>query len=549
MTERDVMYQRFLDQLHALEEFRRVHAELNPAAAVDRDDPAVGRIIEALAFFTARTQTCARDNLRASLDRVLGGYFDFLLSPMPSLATVEAAGAERLIEPLTLPEGCELHLGAPDGAVGRFRTLRETPLAPARLDGAEVLLRQDGFRLLVTLRALAPVRALDGPIALRIDHLDRLAASLRLHYNLRRHLQRVTAFFDRRPTTEDGGRPCEVALGAAGDGLLAALNPLERVRLLLHYPELELFAHVTLPEGHPPWTRLALAFDLDSRWPDSRAIAAAPLHLHALPVINLVSAPAAVIAADGLRSAYPIVPNELHGDTELRSVAGVFDLSPSGLQPLPSGMLPGADEGWQLERAVEPGGVRQRLRVRLRDAFAKPRRVVVQAEWHQPWFAARAVGPLDAWLPNRHAGGLKWRVLGGVRAACETPLDQMSSGLLELLALRMRPILRRDELLLLLQLLGAGEGGPFAGVLRRIAAVDVEAARDGGAADGARHRYRVRLEAVPPAEEALAWTLVARIRELCDAWSEGSVVAADVEVESAEPVSAPARARVAGART
>jgi type VI secretion system protein ImpG len=514
----DAMYQRFLDQLHALEEFRQVHAELHPTAAVDRDDPAVGRIIEALAFFCARTQTAARNNLRGSLDRVLAGYFDFLLSPMPILATVHAANTERLIEAITLPEGCEVQLGTSDNAVGRFRTLFDTPLAPARLDGAEVQLRPDGFRLMVYLRAVAPVRALDGPISLRVDHLDQFASSLRLVHNLRRHLQHVSAFFDRRPSGEERGRACEIALGAAGGGLLAALNPLERVRLLLHYPELELFAHVTLPD-HKPWTRLALAFDLDSRWPDSRAIAAEPLHLHALPVINLVSAPAAVLSVDGLRSEHPIVPNELHRDMSLRAVTGVFELSPEGLAPLPH-------DSCEIARSGEPDGMRPRLRVKIRDAFAHPRRVVVQADWHQPWFAARAVGPLAAWLPNRHVEGLKWRVLGGVRAASESPIDQMSSGLLELLALRMRPILQRDELLLVLRLLGAGPDGPFARVLAKLKSVEVEAGRG----DGARHRYRLRLEDVAPADEPLAAMLVTRIRELCDAWSAGNVVSADVEV-------------------
>src|SRR5262245_2099946 len=98
-NDRNAMYERFLDQLHALEEFRQVHHEVHPTAPIDRDDPAVRRIIEALAFFTARTQTAARNNLRASLDRLLAGYFDFLLSPMPAMATVQPNGTERLIEP------------------------------------------------------------------------------------------------------------------------------------------------------------------------------------------------------------------------------------------------------------------------------------------------------------------------------------------------------------------------------------------------------------------------------------------------------------------
>jgi hypothetical protein len=409
------------------------------------------------------------------------------------------------------------------------------PLAPARLEGAEVLLRPDGFRLLVHLRALSPVRALTGPIALRIDYLDRYVASLRLLHHLGRHLQGVSAFFDVRPGEAQRGRACEIAIGAAPTGAVKSLNPLERLRLLLHYPELELYLHVSVPTGHKPWTRLVLAFDLDSKWPDSRAIASEPFQLHAVPVVNLRKAPAAVIAHDGLRLDHPILPNEVHRDCVLHSVAGVFELKQEGLSPLPPVVLPGSDEGYEIDRVEQAGGPKHRLRLRLRDAFAKPRNVVVQAEWHQPWFAGRAIGPLTAWLPNRHLDAAKWRVLGGVRAAVETPVYDMSSGLLELLAMRMKPTLSRAELVLLLQLLGAGADSPFAPLLAKIRTFTVEVSPDGGVlGGGVRYRYRLKFDAVAPADEAVAWTLVTRIRELCDAWTVGAAVSVEVEMDTTE---------------
>src|SRR5262245_25776476 len=117
MSEQDVLYQHFLDQLQSLEEFRQVHRERNPGAAVDAEDPAVRRLLEALAYFTARTHIAAQDNVRCSLDRLISEYFDFLTSPLPALATVEFTGAERLIDPVLLPEGSALHVGTPDGAL------------------------------------------------------------------------------------------------------------------------------------------------------------------------------------------------------------------------------------------------------------------------------------------------------------------------------------------------------------------------------------------------------------------------------------------------
>src|SRR5262249_13366885 len=51
-------------------------------------------------------------------------------------------------------------------------------------------------------------------------------------------------------------------------------------------------------------------------------------------------------------------------------------------------------------------------------------------------------------------------------------------------------------------------------------------------AHSARYRYRLRLDPIAPADEALTATLIERIRELLDAWSGGSVIAVDVDAET-----------------
>src|SRR4029079_16668893 len=104
-------------------------------------------------------------------------------------------------------------------------------------------------------------------------------------------------------------------------------------------------------------------------------------------------------------------------DLSLRAVNGVFELGNDGMAPLP-------EDAYELAR----DGERQRLRVRMRDAFVRPRRVVVQGDWHQPWFAARALGPLQAHLPNRPPDGVKWRGVGDVGSAPGAPGADMLAG-------------------------------------------------------------------------------------------------------------------------
>jgi type VI secretion system protein ImpG len=531
MSDRDARYRAYLEQLHSLDEFRHAHGELNPHAAVDGEDPAVKRIIEALAYFTVGTQLAAQNTMRASLERLLGGYFDFILSPMPAMVTLQLAQTERLIETMTVPEATPVALTAPDGAVGEFRTLHDLPVVHARLERVELLVLEDRFRLLVPIRAQFPVRGLPGALPLHVHYLDRYVASLRLTHNLRRHLRAVSAFFDERPSDGRPGAPCEIAFGPVTSSATVCGNPLERVRLLLHYPELELSLQVQVPQAPRPWTRLVLAFDLDSGWPDSRAAVNDPFVLHTVPAVNLKRAPAAAVVFDGTRLVHPILPNEVDRDRELATVAGVYEIADQhdARVPVPSAGLPGSSEGYEIERVDTPAGIRHRLVLRFRNAFDRPRKIVAEIDWYQPRFSAHAVGPVKASFTDRHVEG-QLRVLGTVREHAESPLAQLSSALLELLAMRMKPTLRKDELLALLRLLGVDERSPFHPALDRIRELTVDTRPDLGAVN-ARYRYRLRLDPIAPADEAITWTLVERIRELLDAWSGGDAVAVEVEVD------------------
>jgi type VI secretion system protein ImpG len=525
IREQDKRYQAYLEQLQTLAEFRQIHNERHPEASIDEEDPAVSRIVEALAYFSVGTQLTAQNTMSASLERLLSGYFDFLLSPMPAMATLQLGNVERLLDLHTLPEGAQLTLTTLDGASGSFRTLHDLPLLHAQLDHTEVVVREDGFRLLVPLRAQIPVSGLPMTLPLQIHYLDRYGASLRLTHNLRRHLRGVSAYYDTKPQDGRPGLPCELAFGAVLGNATVCSNPLERLRLLLHYPELELSMQVALPRAPRPWTSLTLAFDLDSKWPDSRAAASDPFVLHSVPMINLKRAPAAAIRHDGLQLVHPILPNERDRDFKLASIAGVYEIDDagSGLQPLPPNGLPGTAEGYEVERTQTATGLRHRLILRLPGALTKPRRVMVEADWCQPDFSPHAVGPIRVGLADRHLDGVQLKLLGAVRQHVDSPLAKLSSVLLELLAMRMKPTLRRDELIAVLGLLGLDDQSPFHPILQRIRDLTVDTMPDLGAVS-ARYRYRLRVDALAPSEEALAWTLFARIRELLDAWSTGGAV-------------------------
>ena len=146
----------WLAELHDIESFRRRYYSENRMAQLDREDPDVRRLLEALCFSAVRTRQVTLANLWSTWRRLLGSYFDFLLRPLPAMAIVQAVPTPRMTETAVIPKGTELRLTAQDGFVGTFTTLGELRLVPLTLDRCEVVPRGPAFRLVITLVSQFP---------------------------------------------------------------------------------------------------------------------------------------------------------------------------------------------------------------------------------------------------------------------------------------------------------------------------------------------------------------------------------------------------------
>lgn len=69
VSERD--FGEFLSEMRALEEFRQSYAARHPLARIDREDPDVRRLTEALAYFTVRAVRRVRSRRRSESGKVL----------------------------------------------------------------------------------------------------------------------------------------------------------------------------------------------------------------------------------------------------------------------------------------------------------------------------------------------------------------------------------------------------------------------------------------------------------------------------------------------
>src|SRR5271170_4845228 len=203
-VQRDDMYKAYLEEMQALENFRVTYTSVHPGAAVEREDPDVRRLVDAMAFFTARTRASVTRNLLATQRRMFEQYFSFLLTSMPSIGFVQAAPTGRFVDTTVLPRGSEITL-TPEGLPGAvFHTLADLRILPIRLEAIETLLRsRSGFRVILTFRARFPRNEEVETIPLLVSHLDDYRASLGVLYQLRKHLEGVSVVFGEDSKIDD----------------------------------------------------------------------------------------------------------------------------------------------------------------------------------------------------------------------------------------------------------------------------------------------------------------------------------------------------------
>ena len=66
----DALYRSFLQEMEGLDAFRLAYRDRYPEAPLDREDPDVRRLIEAMALFSARTRLAAERHMSSTHRRM-----------------------------------------------------------------------------------------------------------------------------------------------------------------------------------------------------------------------------------------------------------------------------------------------------------------------------------------------------------------------------------------------------------------------------------------------------------------------------------------------
>lgn len=538
------LFEDYQRELESLETFRERYRHLYPFAGLDRDDPDVQRLLEALAFFTARTRRAGEHAMAGYERRALEQVFPHLCTPLPSMALLTVEGAERMVESRTLPAGTEVEVSArPDGRARAgetpavlYRTARELVVRPFDLDRSRIELSRlgdDGWELVVPIRSATPRVEAVGAVELHIDPHGDLLAALRLHHALARHTGEVRYAFPGTRQAERSARRVGFGHGPeAGDPFA---GPLERFRELLHFPLGALVVRVPVDQTPAEWQRLELRFRLGPAWPRELGVAPGALLLHAAPLVNLRRELADPAPLDGTKARVLVAHPEPALELRPRELLGVYRSSPSGLTPLMPEALAAGDADWYAVETSGRNASRQVwLDVHAPDAFEARAAVVVDAEWYQPGAGRLLRGPLEARLTARHLEGPRWRVVTPVEDAAESPLAGRRERLGRLLALAGQADLDGPGLTFLLEMLGAADRELFARVARAIAGVTIDRQPDATCPSGVRTTLEVRLRRLPLALVPAADLILSRLPALLAAWAGDDPPVVRVRIEGDE---------------
>jgi type VI secretion system protein ImpG len=520
------IYENFLSELDGLDHFRQRFQERNPSIPMEREDPDVRRLLEAMAYFQVRTRQAMLRNLRSTWRRLFASFFDYLLDPVPAMAMIQALPSQKMNEATVLARGTEVRLKSADGeATGFFRLQRELRILPIFLERSEVLERvEGGFRLVLDFRSYGRRRDTVDILSLYVRHLDAYRPSLNVFHALRTHMERAFVLYNGQETPDMARDECEVSFSrefpAPDDSVLYA-NPIKKVRSFFQCPEQELFLHVKVPPSLKEWERFSLCFDFDKDWKVGRSRYPEFLHPFVVPVANLKKESAQIITVDGTRSEYPIRSMSTGREFSLHSVTGVYELTKAGPVPLRPAFLPGEGPSYDIDETFDDNlRSYQSLIMRMPEAFTAPKKILVEANWYQPRFSPQGTGRVGVSLPGRHIEGLGWQLVDDVHRCNESPLG--------------------DDVEALTQILGTPAESPLRQVIPLLQGLTVSTVPDGALrGSGVQHAYEVQLAEYDPSLDPLVVCFLDQVRELLDVWNGEATVALQATVEGRGPLSLP----------
>ena len=537
------LYKAYLDELQALERFRITYSGLHPDVGLERDDPDVRRLVEAMALLTARARLAGRKAATRTATRLFVQQLPYMLTPVPALALLQALpqpGFEQA-DLLGTGEGMILDMNAEeeDGAEALFKTLSPLAVLPIELRAVRSVRKEAGGRYLyLDFHSRYPRGWQVGGLNLLVDHLSDLRSSATLFHALQAHVVRVTMTYEEELLDGPGARDVAVTFGppaAAVSGHALVEHPLQRARMFFRLPQQHMFMNLSLPESDGEWQDFTVCVELGAGWPRGLALTGDSFKLNVVPAVNLSRELSDPVDCDGSKDRYLVRHPEFAGHFEPHSVGAAYRFDAAeGLVPLLPAVLPSPGGTtkvgtYEVEYEQQDRGRRAWLLLDLPEAFDEPVQVAADAFWHQPSLTMGREPPLSIRPADRNLEAVRWRVVGAVAAPVRSPVEDDDEALLELVALKSQPALGRQGLITVLDLL-RGTEPVFQQIVHAIEDVRVRTAPFAHAVAGVKVIYSVRIGPIDAALLPVVALIGPHLRDVLHVWSTQDVVELELAV-------------------
>jgi type VI secretion system protein ImpG len=394
-------------------EYERLHPETAGSLSEPGVDPDVERLLEGVAFLTAKIRQQLEDDFPELIHNVLDLIVPQFLRPLPAATVVEFTPIpQALSETRTVPAGTRLLSSPLEGVRCGFRTSFDVSVAPLKIAGASIQHEADRSVLQIQVQPLDDADiAKVCPRSLRLHFAGAEAPARQLLMLLTSPDQCVRHLVLECETT--GGkrhtfgldparciRPVGLSLEAVDRLVPAVTHAMPALALLqeyLFFPSMLLFADIDLTglDGQLCFSELAdvstlrIRFELDSRARSVASVEPSQFRLFCSPAVNLFDAdvrPFQTTSAGGPR------PLRVEGleprHSEIFSVESVAAASPVW-QPVPSlySMDHLTDRGsdhpflYQVLRSASLSSVGTETQLHLVPGRSKASLIAPPAEW------------------------------------------------------------------------------------------------------------------------------------------------------------------------
>jgi len=530
------LYKTFLEEMESSENFRMSFASLHPGTPLDQEDPDVKRLIEAMSLFSARTKLAGLKNIRSIHRRIFQQFFSYLISPLPSMAMLQAVPTGHLADTLFFPRGSEIAVSSESGGAAIFRTLHDLNILPISMVKTETLLLPNkGLRLSLHFASAFERNERIGELKFFITHLNNYEASLRVLFKLQSHLKKASVIFDKKVTETTSGIPCLASFGIpSGDEDDDFIHPLQKERLFFHFPWQELFLNIQVPNPAGNWNHFTICLDLDEGWPRNLVLNQDMFQLFATPIINLKQAMAQPLICNGTREHYSIRHPEMEHGFELHSVRGVYEVTKEGMSPIEPGILSMSAPSYEIEEVINSERKNSRsLNLHFPQAFLEPKTIATDAFWFQPWLTKTLSEKQDVTPFSRGSVGLNWELLGNLIPHAKNFFHDNIDGFLHFIDLTNRSTLKRNDLMDILQAIGVMQQAQFKKLCELLVDVRIEKVlnRGKGMSGMLKHRYVLCFQEYDSALQPLMGTFLTHMKNILTAW------VSDVNIEVTKEIS------------